>query len=376
MYVKNLISFENKLQLKFFVSLVDSIKMMKDVKIEFRKPMYPVNPELMDYLEKNNRLTNIRFYYDDLLRFSDYMPVHDKDGNDTLWLNVYYPEFEHAEIEANLNKIYTLLHSDGDVDVLPFLTVDSIHFCTFGNSKPFRIRVRNILNDNYTNFYIKKADASRIYGLELEEILSPNRINFLLYKDTLIEEHILGIPGDVFIEHHLDKCMPQEKAQIAKEFVKFNERCLIGLLGDMRSYNYVVIPTHDFDQVVYRIRPIDFDQQCYEGNLKIYLPQYFKENKKMVDMVYDKLKPNSIEQYRKEVRSAIAKRASTDSRLHELINIMKHDNISKPENVEELKAGLHKLTYSTHFRKCENMGEILETGLNFVIRNYRSSNVR
>ena len=45
----------------------------------------------------------------DLLRFSDYMPVHDKEGKDTLWLNVYYPEFEHAEIEANLNKIYTLL---------------------------------------------------------------------------------------------------------------------------------------------------------------------------------------------------------------------------------------------------------------------------
>ncbi len=174
------------------------------------------------------------------------------------------------------------------------MKVDSIHFCTFGNSKPFRIRVRNILNDNYTNFYIKKADASRIYGLELEEILSPNRINFLLYKDTLIEEHILGIPGDVFIEKHLDLCSPQEKAQIAKEFVKFNERCLIGLLGDMRSYNYVVIPAHDFDQVVYRIRPIDFDQQCYEGNLKIYLPQYFKENKKMVEMVYDRLKPNSI----------------------------------------------------------------------------------
>jgi hypothetical protein len=91
-----------------------------------------------------------------------------------------------------------------------------------------------------------------------------------LYKDTLIEEHILGIPGDVFIDQHLEQCSPLEKAQIAKEFVKFNERCMIGLLGDMRSYNYVIIPTHDFDQVVYRIRPIDFDQQCYEGNLKIY----------------------------------------------------------------------------------------------------------
>ena len=42
--------------------------------------------------------------------------------------------------------------------------------------------------------------------------------------------------------------------------------CLIGLLGDMRSYNYVIIPVHDFDQVIYRIRPIDFDQQTYEGN--------------------------------------------------------------------------------------------------------------
>ena len=31
------------------------------------------------------------------------------------------------------------------------------------------------------------------------------------------------------------------------------------------------------DQVIYRIRPIDFDQQTYEGNLKVYLPQYFKE---------------------------------------------------------------------------------------------------
>ena len=376
MYVKNLISFENKLQLKFFVSLVDSIKMMKDVKIEFRKPMYPVNPELMDYLEKNHRLTNIRFYYDDLLRFSDYMPVHDKDGKDTLWLNVYYPEFEHAEIEANLNKIYTLLHSDGDVDVLPFLKVDSIHFCTFGNSKPFRIRVRNILNDNYTNFYIKKADASRIYGLELEEILSPNRINFLLYKDTLIEEHILGIPGDVFIDQHLEQCSPLEKAQIAKEFVKFNERCMIGLLGDMRSYNYVIIPTHDFDQVVYRIRPIDFDQQCYEGNLKIYLPQYFKENKKMVDLVQEKLRTNSIEQYRKEVRSAIAKRASNDSRLEHLIDIMKQDHISKPESVDELKVALQKLTFNSKFKKCTTMGDILEAGLNFVIKNYRNSNMR
>lgn len=350
---------------------------MKDVKIEFRKPIYPIGKSLEDYLEKHNRTTHIQICYEDLLRFSGYTSLLDKDGKDTYWLDVFYPEFEYLEIEASLNKIYTLLHSDGDEETLPFLKVGSIHFCSFGNSKPFRIRVRNILNDNYTNFYIKKADASRIYGLEFEDIFSPNRINFLVFKDTLIEEHILGIPGDVFITSYLSRCTELEKAQIAKEFVKFNERCMIGLLGDMRSYNYVVIPIHDFDQVVYRIRAIDFDQQSYEGQLKIYVPQYFKENIEMVELVNKKLKPNSIEQYRKEVRSAIAKRVLTSNqRYKDLIEIMKTDNISSPEKISELAISLQKLTYNTHFKKCKNMGEILETGINFIIKNYQHSQIK
>jgi hypothetical protein len=36
--------------------------------------------------------------------------------------------------------------------------------------------------------------------LELEHILSPDKIN-LVYEDTLVEEHIMGIAGDVFIKH-------------------------------------------------------------------------------------------------------------------------------------------------------------------------------
>ena len=232
--------------------------------------------------------------------------------------------------------------------------------------------MRNILNDNYTNFYIKKADASRIYGLEMEDLLSPNRINYLVYKDTLIEEHILGIPGDVFIKQHLDSCTELEKSQIAKEFVKFNERCMVGLLGDMRSYNYVVIPTHDYDHVVYRIRAIDFDQQSYEGNLKIYLPQYFKENFRMVKLVMDKLKPNSIEQYRKEVRSVIAKRLlNSHERYLDLVSILKKDHIAPKSHVVELRNALQKLTYDSKFRNCENMGDIAEIGLEFVMKNYR-----
>ncbi|MDM1072855.1 hypothetical protein HX001_10185 [Empedobacter brevis] len=333
---------------------------MKDVKIEFKKPIYPVSYELNLYLEKYHRTTKASIEYDDLMRFSGCVALEDKEGNDTHWLGVYYTDSEHQEIQDSLNRIYTYLHSDGNEESLPYLVVDSIDYCTFGNSKPFRIRVRNILNDNYTNFYIKKADASRIYGLELEDILSPHRINFLVYKSTLIEEHILGIPGDVFIKKYLDKCNDLEKNQIAKEFVKFNERCFIGLLGDMRSYNYVIVPIHDFDQVIYRVRPIDFDQQCYEGNLKIYRPQYFKENKIMVDLVTNRLKPNSIDQYRKEVKSLISKRISNSSkRFRDLMKIIKNDIISTDENIIQLRTGFAKLYKDQSYEECSTMGEIL-----------------
>lgn len=45
------------------------------------------------------------------------------------------------------------------------------------------------------HFYIKKADASRIFGLELEHIISPNSINFLVFQDKLIEKHTVVIPN-------------------------------------------------------------------------------------------------------------------------------------------------------------------------------------
>ncbi len=60
------------------------------------------------------------------------------------------------------------------------LVLERVDFCDFGNSRPFRIRIVNQFNDNYDHFYVKIADASRIYGLELEHVLSPNRINYLV----------------------------------------------------------------------------------------------------------------------------------------------------------------------------------------------------
>jgi len=339
--------------------------------ISKKKPAFPINEMLSNYLSEYNRNTKIHIFYDDLLRFQGSVTVYDKNDEDTLWVRTYYTEYDRVDIDLSLKKIYTILHSNGDQDTIPFLNVDAIDYCTFGNSKPFRIKIRNILNDNFTYFYVKKADASRVYGLELEHILSPYSINFLVYKDTLIEEHIVGIPGDDFIKDFLPKCTESEKSQIAKEFVKFKERCFVRLLGDMRSYNYVILPTHDFDHIVYKIRAIDFDQQSFEGNLKVYNLQFMKENFRMVEMVSKKLQNSSIRQYKIEERSYMAKRMITSpKRSAHLIKCMKNDVISFPENVKALKKDLINYVGDVEFKKCKNMGEILETILNFVKRNY------
>jgi hypothetical protein len=339
----------------------------------FKKQYYPITENLFQYLEKYKRVTKTNVFYDDLLRFQGSVVVYDQKGEDTLWLRVFYNEFDQKEIDLSLKKIYTLLHSDGDERVLNHLTVDYIDYCAFGNSKPFRVKVRNILNDNYTHFYIKKADASRIFGLELEHILSPNRINFLVYEKTLIEEHIIGIPGDVFLKHHLEKCTEAEKAQIAKEFVKFNERCMIGLLGDMRSYNFVVIPIYDYDHIVYKIRAIDFDQQCYEGSFKLYKPHLFKENFQFTQLVKEKLEPDSIDQYQSEERSLLVKRlADSEERLNDLLQVMKSMKLSPAIHMEQLRKETYEFTKDINFKNAKSMGEIMEAALKFMQRNYKS----
>ena len=338
-----------------------------------KKPYFPITKELNEYLSLYNRNLKIPIFYEDLKRFSGSFVVYNKNDKDTLWVRVFYSEHERADIDLSLKKVYNLLHSDGNESNIDFLNIDAIDYCTFGNSKPFRIKIRNKLNDNFTYFYVKKADASRVYGLELENLLSPYNLNFLINQDTLIEEHVAGIPGDEFYEEYLINCNNSEKSQIAKEFVKFNERCMIRLLGDMRSYNYVIIPTHDFDQVVYKIRAIDFDQQCFEGNLKVYRPQFFKENKQVMNLVKDKLDSKSVDQYKIEERSIIAKRIlSSENRTKEILKCMMSDNISTKENINILSKQVFSLTRDKSFNNVINMGEILRGSFNYVLKNYEN----
>ena len=349
---------------------------MDEKLISQKKPFFKITSELEVFLKSYDRWVDTPIYYSDLLRFSGSVIVYDKNDKDTLWVSVYFSDTERREIDYNLKKIYTLLHSDGNESGIQYLNVDSIDYCTFGNSKPFRIKIRNILNDNFTYYYIKQTDASRIYGLEYEHMLSPYNLNFLVNNNTLIEEHIAGIPGDIFIKDFLPNCNDSEKAQIAKEYVKFNERSMIRLLGDMRAYNYVVVPTHDFDQVVYKIRPIDFDQQSFEGKLSVYRPQFFKENMPIMDLVRSKLNHDSINQYKIEERSIVARRIiSSGNRLKKLLNIMQGDKVSNTDNLNRLKNEIYKFTKDDAFLKSTSMGELMRAALNFVRFHYENVNM-
>ena len=344
---------------------------MEEKLISKKKPFFKISKELAFFLKDYERWIDTPVCYDDLLRFSGSVIVYDKNDNDTLWVSVYYTDSERREIEFSLKKIYTQLHSDGNESGIPYLNIDAIDYCTFGNSKPFRIKVRNILNDNFTYYYIKKTDASRIFGLEFEHMLSPYNLNFLVNDNTLIEEHIAGIPGDTFMKEFLPQCNEAEKAQIAKEYVKFNERSMIRLLGDMRAYNYVVVPTHDFDQVVYKIRPIDFDQQSFEGRLSVYRPQFFKENGPIMDLVRSKLTHDSINQYKIEERSIVARRIiSSWNRLNKLVKTMQLELFTLPENLERLRNEIYKFTQDKAFLNSKTMGDIMKASFEYVRKHY------
>ncbi|MFK7850960.1 MAG: hypothetical protein AB8D78_08275 [Akkermansiaceae bacterium] len=337
--------------------------------IPARKTMYEVSTSLRQYLYRFDRLREIPNLYPDLRRFTAAIPYDDPQGRETLWLTVTYPPEVSDELRKGLSRIYSELKIGGDAleREHDHLIVDRIDFGDFGNSKPFRIRVTNLFNDNSDYFYVKQADASRIYGLELEHILSPNRINYLVSGQTLIEEHIAGVPGDVFLREYL-KNSELNRVRIAKEFTKFTERCFIRLLGDMRSVNYVVDITPDFEEVQYRVRPIDFDQQSYEGSGNIYLAYRFNSNRPITRVAFKALNRKTIDQYANEEHAQMARRAKVESlRLRALLGIMRKEQIAPEAHVRKLALDLDHMHGTNDFKDCTSMGELTAKHISLML---------
>ncbi|UFH53586.1 hypothetical protein [Spirosoma sp. KNUC1025] len=335
--------------------------------ISRKKLVYSIRKRLQSYLTQYDRELILPVQYEDLLRYSSAIVLYDKRERDTLWETVFFTGAETEEMQLSLKAIYAQLKADGDLSITKHLTIDRVDLCTYGNTKPFRIRIRNLVNDNFDYFYIKRADASRVYGLELEHILSPNRINYITSGQTLVEEHIAGIPGDMFFENQLyDPTL--NPIRLCKEFIKFNERCFVRLLGDMHSSNFVVDITPDFDEVYYRIRAIDFDQQSYEGRKSVYMPQYYKQNQPIIELGLRYMTPESVRQYQIEERALIASRIRAETvRIHELMEAMRQDEIAPEANVHRLREELAQHYRQDDFLQCQRMGDLVWRSLATIL---------
>lgn len=335
--------------------------------ISKKKPSYPVSKEFRKFLKIYGRETSLPVSYEFLRHYNSSRPVYDSQGKDTLWETVWYYPTIQEEINNALKHVYSLLKSSGQSQAEEHLHIERIDYCLFGNSHPFRIKIVNNYNEVYDYFYIKQADASRILGLELEHLVSPYWINYLVDSNTLVEEHISGVPGDVFIKQYLNRPEFNPK-RIAKEFVKFNERCFFRLLGDMRSYNFVFDITQDFDDIQFRMRAIDFDQQCYEGRKNMYLPQFFKENKVFVDLVQQYSHPDVISQYQREERAQMMRRIrSQRHRLKQLKEAVEKDELSTPEKTAQLARELSEFHGRPEIARCATMGELIEAHMKAII---------
>lgn len=341
--------------------------------ISKKKPPYPISDFLGEYLAHYDRLHDSGVRYENLLRYDNAVALFDEHGNDTLWSTVFYGPSEMRELHDHLRVTYALLKSDGDLSTVEHLYIDRIDLCLYGNTLPFRIRIVNRLNENFDYFYVKHVDANRVYGLELEHILSPNRINYFVSGasgngGTLIEEHIIGVPGDAFMR----EAMPEnrfDRVRLAKEFVKFNERCFVRLLGDMHSGNFVIDITPDFEKMQYRMRPLDFDQQSHHWKKQVYLPQFYPQNNAIIRLGMEFMGPTTVDQYQREERALIANRLRVShGRYSALMEVMREDLIAPPEHVEHLGRQLAQHYDDPAFARCATMGELVDASLHRLLQ--------
>jgi len=339
--------------------------------ISKKKTPFPISDYFRSYLVRYGRIHEHGIRYEDLKRYHTAVPLYNEAGQDTLWSTVFYPSIEQDEIHEQLCQTYAILTTRGDSSTTSNLFIDRIDVCNYGNTLPFRIRIVNQINENFDYFYVKTIDANRIYGLELEHILSPNRINYFLHKETIIEEHIIGIPASEF----LHESMPMTRfdlVRLAKEFVKFNERSFVLLLGDMHSGNFVIEMNRDFEKWHFHMHPIDFDQQSHHWRKQSYIPECFPQNEPFLRATRKYLSTENMDQYQTEERGLIANRVRVShGRLDQMTEVMREDLIAPDDYVRRLREQLAAHYEDPDFEQCLTMGDLVYTSIHRLLDHKR-----
>ena len=92
-----------------------------------------------------------------------------------------------------------------------------------------------------------------------------------------------------------------------------------------------------------------------------------------MSVIKEKLSHESIVQYKIEERSILSRRLiNSGNRIDFLVNIMKNDRLSIPENLENLKNEIFVFTKDDAFTKSKSMGELMQAAFDYMRRNYQN----
>ena len=148
-----------------------------------------------------------------------------------------YDQHYGREIFEGLKQILTPLFSwAGTKKILPNLSW--IGLTTALSETPGPSGSASSISTTTTTTTFTNQESGRIPHLRIGTRTTPfpQRNQLSADRETLVEEHIIGVPGDDFIDNFLER-EDLNEVRLAKEFIKFNERCFVRLLGDMRAYN-------------------------------------------------------------------------------------------------------------------------------------------
>jgi hypothetical protein len=100
----------------------------------------------------------------------------------------------------------------------------------------------------------------------------------------------------------------------------------------------------------------------------MYMAQFFSDNQPMVEMINDLLNEATIEQYRKEERTLMARRYKVaEHRLGALLDVMSGDELSPPGKVVQLRNELAEHHHSAALNSCTTMGEIVRVHIGLLL---------
>lgn len=336
--------------MRFDVSNNASVNGLNDRPM-MQKELHPVSEGLREYLIQRQLERSVPLTYRDLHHYRYTDAIRDLQGKHTHWERVIYYEADYAVIEKQMRTCWHVLTGTS------MLELCSIDYCEYANSMPFRINI--LLEDqSETCFYIKSADASRVYGMELDRLLSDHSLTYLVAGQTLFETHIQGQPVDEWMVA-AEGNREAEKAA-AEAFIRFSTYCLTRLLGDMRCYNFV----YSGDG----FRAIDFDQQSYEGRLHMYWPPFYKENLTLLNWVNQYLPEPEIQKIKAAELHRIAEQMRANEQpLLALLRQMASDELSENYRIIQLKNDLNEYHHTQLFSECSSMGELLSAHLNCLI---------